>query len=145
MVHEPRGRQAWAATQQSTTMESAGATSLSSPSHPNTSPTRVALHNIFSQRQQHPQHAHLVQPLPSVSARKHSFSQERPWPAGYLATCPDVPSLILQRSVSTPGNSIPPSHRRVKNVSVQELEEIQWEKKFQPMKRKSNVSTYTET
>lgn len=137
MVHGSRGRQAW---EQATSTESAGATSLSPPSHPHMSPTRMALQNVF---RQHPEQAHFMQPLP---ARKHSFVASSSQTRGPLpATGPrnsDVLSLeMYQRSKSSPGTSIQPGHRRVKKISVHELEEMQWERKSQPMQRRSNAGT----
>lgn len=143
MMHGSKTRrQAWEGTQPT---ESAGATLSQSLSNPYTSPTRVAFHNVFSQRQRYAR-------LPPVSKRKLSTVAPPTLQArtsglsgtGYRGCSNvDLSGAIYQRSESAPGTTDQPScHRRTK-ITVQDIEDMHWERKCQP--RKSNIDIYTGT
>lgn len=140
IVHGPNQTQPWATATASTSgaiplIVTSGATPLSPPSHPHTSPTRTALHSIFDKREHH-----LKGLVPAAAfARKHSFTSPLARPLGNLLDPSIASPLVLGRSESAPGTQL--HHRRVKRMNIQEMEDMQWERKSQPMKRKSNNDT----
>ncbi len=118
---------------------------------PLSSPTRTALHNVFKQRQKHHFKSNFPHVLPNVRqypttvvsspprpVQRH-FSQQHPLStqlSGVSMGHPEAGVTMARRSESIPGVSLlQPNHRRVRKLSVQQQQDMQWEMKSRPKRK----------